>query len=310
MIKTLIADLPPLTIIIISLLIFQEKVKKEFEEFMKIVTTIPELREARRSLPGPVGFVPTMGFLHTGHISLVQAARAECASVAASIFVNPTQFGPNEDLARYPRDLPRDLALLDVAGVDLVWTPTVEVMYPPGFQTWVVVEGLARRLEGEVRPGHFRGVTTVVAKLFNVVAPDRVYFGQKDAQQAAVIRRMTKDMDFPIEIVVCPTLREADGLALSSRNVYLNPEERQAATVLFRALSSAKAAYGSSERGAESLRALVRATVAAEPLARLQYVSCADYNTLEELETLRGKALLSIAVFVGKTRLIDNVVIG
>ena len=177
--------------------------------------------------------------------------------MVASIFVNPTQFGPNEDLAKYPRDLPRDLALLEAAGVDLVWTPTVEVMYPTGFQTWVQVEALTRRLEGEVRPGHFRGVTTVVAKLFNAVGPDKAYFGQKDAQQAAVIRRMTKDLDFPIEIVVCPTLREADGLAMSSRNAYLNPAERQAATVLFRALSAAKSAYDSGERIAEKLRALV-----------------------------------------------------
>jgi len=277
---------------------------------MKIVTTLPELRSARRSLPEPVGFVPTMGCLHAGHISLVQAARAECASVAASSFVNPTQFGLNEDLARYPRDLPRDLALLEAAGVDLVWTPTPEVMYPSGFQTWVEVQGLTRPLEGELRPGHFRGVTTVVAKLFNAVGPDKAYFGQKDAQQAAVIRRMTKDLDFPIEIVVCPTLREADGLAMSSRNTFLNPEERQAATVLFRALSAAKSAYDSGERDAEKLRALVRETVNAEPLARLQYVSCADYDTLEELETVRGKALLSMAVYVGKTRLIDNFVMG
>jgi pantoate--beta-alanine ligase len=277
---------------------------------MKIVTTFPELRKARRTLTGPVGFVPTMGYLHAGHISLVQAARTECASVAASIFVNPTQFGPNEDLDQYPRDLPRDLALLEAAGVDLVWTPPLEVMYPPGFQTWVEVEALTRRLEGEARPGHFRGVTTIVAKLFNVVNPDKAYFGQKDAQQAVVVRRMAKDLDFPIEIVICPTLREADGLAMSSRNVYLNPEERQAATVLFRALSAAKSVYDSGERAAEKLRALVRATVAAEPLARLQYVSCADYDTLEELETVRGKALLSMAVYMGKTRLIDNFVIG
>jgi pantoate--beta-alanine ligase len=273
---------------------------------MKTVITLPELRAARRTLPGPVGFVPTMGYLHAGHILLVQAARTECASVAASIFVNPTQFGPNEDLARYPRDLPRDLALLEAAGVDLVWTPTVEVMYPSRFQTWVEVEELTRPLEGEIRPGHFRGVTTVVAKLFNAVGPDKAYFGQKDAQQAAVIRRMTKDLNFPIEIVVCPTLREADGLAMSSRNTYLNPEERQAATVLFRALSAAKTAYDSGERGAEKLCTLVRETVASEPLARLQYVSCADYDTLEELETVRGKALISMAVFMGKARLIDN----
>jgi pantoate--beta-alanine ligase len=277
---------------------------------MKIVTTLPELRTARRTLTGPVGFVPTMGYLHAGHISLVQAARTECASVAASIFVNPTQFGPNEDLDKYPCDLPRDLALLEAAGVDLVWTPPLEVMYPPGFQTWVEVEALTRRLEGEVRPGHFRGVTTVVAKLFNAVGPDKAYFGQKDAQQAVVVRRMAKDLDFPIEIVVCPTLREVDGLAMSSRNTFLTPEERQAATVLFRALSTAKLAYDSGERAAKKLCALVRATVAAEPLPRLQYVSCVDDDTLEELETVRGKVLLSMAVFMGKTRLIDNFVIG
>ena len=276
---------------------------------MKIVTTLPELRAARDLLHGPLGFVPTMGFLHAGHLSLVQAARSECHSVAVSIFVNPTQFAPTEDLVRYPRDLPRDLAMLESAGTDLVWTPTVEVMYPPGFQTWVEVEGLTRTLEGEVRPGHFRGVTTVVAKLFNAVHPDKAYFGQKDAQQAAVIRRMTRDLDLQIEVVVCPTLREADGLAMSSRNVYLNPEERKAATVLFRALSAVKAAYESGERGAEKLRALAGTTVASESLARMQYFSCADYDTLEELETVRGKALVSMAVFLGKTRLIDNFVL-
>ena len=277
---------------------------------MKIVTSLPELRLARRTLSGPVGFIPTMGYLHAGHISLVQAAKAGCSSVAASIFVNPTQFGPAEDLASYPRNLPRDLALLEAAGVELVWTPTQEVMYPPGFQTWVEVEHLTRPLEGGHRPGHFRGVTTVVAKLLNAVRPDKAYFGQKDAQQAAVIRRMTKDLDFQVEIVVCPTLREVDGLALSSRNVYLNPAERQAATVLFRALSAAKAAYDSGERAAEELRRLVREIVGAELLARLQYVSCADNDTLEELETVSGKALLSMAVLMGKTRLIDNFVIG
>jgi pantoate--beta-alanine ligase len=277
---------------------------------MKIVTTLPELRSERLLLPGPVGFVPTMGYLHAGHISLVQAAKGECSSVAASIFVNPTQFGPHEDLAKYPRDLPRDLALLEAAGVDLVWTPTVEVMYPAGFQTWVEVEKLTTRLEGEVRPGHFRGVTTVVTKLFNAVHPDKAYFGQKDAQQAVVIRRMTRDLDFPIEIVVCPILREMDGLAMSSRNVYLNPAERQAATVLFRALSAAESAFNTGERNAEKLRTLVKEMVAAEPLAKLQYVSCADYDTLQELETLGGRALLSMAVFMGKTKLIDNFVLG
>ncbi|MGB8215050.1 MAG: pantoate--beta-alanine ligase [Anaerolineales bacterium] len=277
---------------------------------MRTVMTLSELRTARGTLPSTVGFIPTMGYLHAGHISLAKRARDECTSVVASIFVNPTQFGPNEDLAKYPRDLPRDLALLEAAGVDLVWTPTPEIMYPPGFQTWVTVDGLTRPLEGEIRPGHFRGVTTVVAKLFNAVEPSKAYFGQKDAQQAAVIRQMVKDLDFPIDIVVCPIVREPDGLAMSSRNVYLNPEERQAATVLFRSLCAAQSAYDSGERQAESLRARVRAIVAGEPLARLQYVSCADYDTLEELEKVTGKALLSMAIYLGKTRLIDNFVLG
>jgi pantoate--beta-alanine ligase len=277
---------------------------------MKIVTTIPELRLARAALPGPVGLVPTMGYLHAGHISLAQRAKDECASVVVSIFINPTQFGSNEDLAKYPRDLPRDLAFLEEAGVDLVWTPTPEVMYPPGFQTWVTVDELTKGLEGAVRPGHFRGVTTVVAKLFNAVQPDKSYFGQKDAQQAAVIRQMTKDLDFPIEIVVCPTVREPDGLAMASRNTYLNPDERKAATVLFRSLSAARAVYEKGERNAETIRQIMKDTINAEPVAKLQYVSCADYDTLEELESVRGKALLSMAVYVGKTRLIDNFVIG
>jgi pantoate--beta-alanine ligase len=276
---------------------------------MQTVTTFVDLRAARQSLPGTVGFVPTMGYLHAGHISLAVRARAECASVVASIFVNPTQFGPNEDLAKYPRDLPRDLAQLEAAGVALVWTPTPEEIYLPGFQTWVTVEALTRPLEGQARPGHFRGVTTIVTKLFNAVGPDKAYFGQKDAQQAAVIRQMVKDLNFPIDIVVCPIVREQDGLAMSSRNVYLNPQERQAAKVLFRSLNAASSAYDSGERAAEKLRLLVRAMVAAESLARLQYVSCADYDTLEELETVRSKALLSMAVYLGNTRLIDNIVL-
>jgi len=191
---------------------------------MRIVHTLEELRATRLSLEPRVGFVPTMGYLHEGHLSLVRRARQECESVVVSIFVNPAQFGPGEDLARYPRDLERDLHLLEPLGVDLLWAPTEEVMYPPGFQTWVEVEGLTRPLEGAARPGHFRGVTTVVAKLFNAVQPQVAYFGQKDAQQATVIRRMTQDLNFPIEIVVCPTVREADGLAMSSRNVYLDPQ--------------------------------------------------------------------------------------
>jgi|SRR3990172_5980073 len=277
---------------------------------MMIVSTLDELRSARSILEGPVGLVPTMGYLHEGHLSLVRRATEECTSVVVSIFVNPTQFGPSEDLAAYPRDMERDLRLLEPLGVDLVWAPTPEIMYPSGYQTWVQVEALTGPLEGAMRPGHFRGVITVVAKLFNSVQPAKAYFGQKDAQQAAVIRRMTRDLNFPLEVVVCPTMRESDGLAMSSRNAYLNPEQRKAATVLYRALSAAKAAYEAGERDAEKLRALMRETLAAEPLARMQYVSCADYDTLEELEMVSAKALLSMAVFVGKTRLIDNFVLG
>jgi len=261
-------------------------------------------------LSAPLGLVPTMGYLHEGHLSLVSRARAECASVAVSIFVNPTQFGPNEDLAAYPRDLPRDLRLLKAEGVDLVWTPTPEIMYPSGFQTWVTVEEVTKPLEGAMRPGHFRGVTTVVAKLFTAVQPDKAYFGQKDAQQAAVIRQMTRDLNFPIEVVICPTLREADGLAMSSRNAYLNPEERQAAAVLSQALFAARDAFQAGECDAQRLRELMAEIVNAEPLARLQYVSCADPDTLEELHGEVNRALLSMAVYVGQTRLIDNVVIG
>jgi pantoate--beta-alanine ligase len=278
-------------------------------ESMFIASTFEELRTARSLLPEPVGFVPTMGYLHEGHLSLVRRAAKECASVAASIFVNPTQFGPNEDLAKYPRDLKRDLSLLEQAGSDLVWTPSAEIMYPSGFQTWVTVEGLTQPLEGAVRPGHFRGVTTVVAKLFNAVQPQKAYFGQKDAQQAAVLRRMTRDLDFPVEVIICPTVREPDGLAMSSRNSYLSPEERQAATVLFRALSAARASHRRGERNAEALCRIVRETVALEPLAQLQYVSCADFDSLQEVEEITGKTLLSMAAFVGKTRLIDNFIL-
>jgi pantoate--beta-alanine ligase len=276
---------------------------------MMIVSTLEELRSARAILDEPVGLVPTMGFLHEGHLSLVQRAKEECAGVVVSIFVNPTQFGPNEDLAAYPRDMERDLRLLDGLGVNLAWTPTPEIMYPSGYQTWVQVEALAGPLEGAMRPGHFRGVATVVAKLFNAVQPAKAYFGQKDAQQVAVIRRMAHDLNFPLEVVVCPTMREPDGLAMSSRNAYLNTEQRRAATVLYRALTVAREAYKAGERDAETLRALMRETLASEPLAQVQYVSCADFDTLEELETVSGKALLSMAVYVGKTRLIDNLVL-
>lgn len=277
---------------------------------MQIISPLSELRTARLSLNGTVGLVPTMGYLHEGHLSLVAQAKAENEHVIVSIFVNPTQFGANEDLSKYPRDLERDLSLLRPLGVDVVWMPTAEMMYPPGYQTWVEVEALTKGLEGAMRPGHFRGVATVVAKLFNATQPHKAYFGQKDAQQAAVIRRMAADLNFPLEVVVCPTLREADGLAMSSRNKYLNEAERKAATVLFRALSAAKNLYEGGERDAEKLRAKMKEVLTAEPLAQMQYVSCADYDTLEELDVVTGKALISMAVFLGKTRLIDNFVLG
>ena len=276
---------------------------------MRTVSTLADLRSARIPFSGTVGFVPTMGYLHEGHLALIRRARAECDHVIVSIFVNPTQFGANEDLSKYPRDLERDLRLIE-PYTDLVWTPSAEVMYPQGYQTWVEVEAVTRPLEGTMRPGHFKGVTTVVAKLFNGVQPHKAYFGQKDAQQVAVIRQMVRDLNFPVEIVVCPTSREADGLAMSSRNVYLDPAQRQAATVLFRSLSAAKAAYEQGERDGERLREKMKEILASEPLAQVQYVSCADYDTLEELAVIKGKALLSMAVFLGKTRLIDNFVLG
>jgi pantoate--beta-alanine ligase len=274
---------------------------------MKQVVGLEELRSARKSLAGPVGFVPTMGFLHAGHISLVELAKKANASVVVSIFVNPAQFGPNEDLSAYPRDIPKDLKMLADAGVDLVWLPTPEVIYPSDFNTWVEVDGVTDPLEGASRPGHFRGVATVVAKLFNAVQPHSAYFGQKDAQQVAVIKQMVRDLNFPLEIVVGPTLRESDGLAMSSRNSYLSVEERKAAPILHRALSAAKAAYEAGERNADALRATMHDVLKQEPLARLQYVSCADLLTLQELNQIENGALLSMAVFIGKTRLIDNV---
>jgi len=276
---------------------------------MKVVETLEELWIAREELAEPVGLVPTMGFLHNGHLSLVKRARKECASVVVSIFVNPTQFSPEEDLEAYPRDIPRDLKLLEAADTDLVWMPTPEVMYPNGYQTWVEVEEVTKPLEGAMRPGHFRGVSTVVAKLFNGVLPQKAYFGQKDAQQVAVIQQMTRDLNFPIEIIVVPTMREADGLAMSSRNTYLNKEEREAATVLYCALQAAKEAYQNGERDGNTLRMVMEECIRAEPLAKLQYISCADLITLEELAKVTDGALLSMAVYVGKTRLIDNVIL-
>ncbi|NQT31663.1 MAG: pantoate--beta-alanine ligase [Deltaproteobacteria bacterium] len=277
---------------------------------MKIVETAAELSQLRGKMPGPVGFVPTMGYLHEGHLVLVRQARAENASVAVSIFVNPTQFGPKEDFRQYPRDPRRDLALLEGEGVDLVFMPPVEEIYPPGFNAWVEVGGLGERLEGASRPGHFRGVATVVARLFELVRPDRAYFGQKDAQQLLVIRKMVADLDMSLEVVAVPTVREPDGLAMSSRNTYLNPEERKQAAVLYQALTLAQKLYGEGERNAAAIRRRMTALILKQPLADIDYISIADAETLDELDEVKPPALVSMAVRIGKTRLIDNVVVG
>lgn len=274
---------------------------------MQVIKDISTLREAVRELPRPVGFVPTMGYLHEGHLSLARAARQACASVVVSIFVNPSQFGPNEDFSRYPRDLERDQRYLSEVPVDIIWTPDNLTMYPEDYQTWISVEKVAAPLEGKMRPGHFRGVATIVAKLFNCVQPDRVYFGQKDAQQVRVIQQMIRDLNFPLEMIVCPTARESDGLAMSSRNVYLNAEERKAAPVLYRALQNARRRFDEGERNADILRRQIETEIQAEPLASIQYVSIADADTLEELKVIQKDALISLAVFFGKTRLIDNI---
>ena len=277
---------------------------------MDIITTIAEFRAARATFP-TLGLVPTMGFLHEGHLSLVQRARADCGATAVSIFVNPTQFGPGEDLVRYPRDLDRDLRLLNNVGADLVFIPEVEEVYPSGFSTYVTVEGVTTGLEGGLRPGHFRGVATVVCKLLNIAQANKAFFGQKDAQQSVVIRQMVRDLAISTEIVIVPTMRESDGLAMSSRNVYLSLEDRHAASVLFRALRAAEQRYAAGEHNAEALRDAVRATLASEPRGIPDYISCADPRTLVELDTIdeRG-ALLSLAVRFGKTRLLDNVLLG
>ena len=268
-------------------------------------------REIRRAGNRTIGFVPTMGALHAGHLSLVQAAGARCDVVVASVFVNPAQFGPKEDFAAYPRDLTHDSALLTDCQVDYVFAPTVEDIYPKGFSTYVTVEGLSEGLEGAARPGHFRGVTTIVALLLNIIRPDFAFFGQKDAQQAIVITQMVRDLAFDSEVVVLPTARAESGLALSSRNDYLDDEHRSAATVLYRSLSRAAAEYDEGERNTARLIEAVKSTVATEPLARLDYVSVNDAETLEPLGELGDRtALISMAVFIGKTRLIDNVVLG
>ncbi len=275
---------------------------------MKVVSGIAELRAARAELPHPIGLAPTMGYLHAGHLSLVEAAYEQCASVIVTIFVNPTQFGPNEDFTSYPRDTERDLKLLEPYA-DLVFIPATETIYPAGFASFVDIGPIAERLEGAARPGHFRGVATVVAKLFNLTQPDRAYFGQKDAQQVLVIKQMTGDLDFSLEIVVRPTVREPDGLALSSRNVYLNPDERRSATALSRALFAIRDRWRAGEKGCRPLIALGHEIIAREQSVRMEYLSIADIATLRELERIENAALVSLAARVGKTRLIDNVLL-
>ncbi len=277
---------------------------------MMVVETIADMKRLRLKLTEPVGFVPTMGYLHEGHLALVRQARAENPSVVVSIFVNPTQFGQEEDFTKYPRDPQRDLALLQKERVDIVFMPSVDKMYPPKFKNWVEVGKVAERLEGASRPGHFRGVATVVARLFDIIQPDRAYFGQKDAQQLLVIKKMVVDLNLSVEIVAVPTVREPDGLAMSSRNTYLNPEERKAALVLYQALSLAQKLWSQGEKDAERLRQEMTDLIQKQPLAEIDYISIADAETLDELDTVRPPALVSLAVKIGKTRLIDNVVVG
>jgi len=274
---------------------------------VQICETLDSLHSTRAALTGRVGVVTTMGALHAGHLALVEQARAENDTVLATIFVNPTQFAPGEDFTAYPRDLPHDLGLLEQAGVDIVFTPTPKLMYPPGYQTYIEVEEVTQGLEGERRPGHFQGVATVVAKLFNLTQPNVAYFGQKDAQQVVVIRRMVADLNFPLEIAVCPTVREVDGLAMSSRNVYLKPDERRAASVLYKALAAAGDAYAGGERHPEALRQTARKMLETEPLGQIEYVSIADARTLQEMVTpTESPLLLSLTVKIGWPRLLDN----
>ncbi len=261
-------------------------------------------------MKGSVGFVPTMGYLHEGHLVLARNSRQDNKHTIVSIFVNPTQFGPKEDFAKYPRDPQRDCAMLEKEGVDVVFMPSGEDMYPTGYNTWVDLTKVTERLEGAIRPGHFRGVATVCNKLFNIVEPHKAYFGQKDAQQVMVIRRMVQDLNMNLEIVVVPTVREPDGLAMSSRNIYLNPEQRKASVVLWRALSLAQELWNKGERRGENLRQAMTALIQKEPLGVIDYVSVADAGTLEELQTIAGPAVVSLAVKFGATRLIDNVLLG
>ena len=276
---------------------------------MQVIETVADFRAVERSCPRPLGLVPTMGYLHEGHLSLVRRARADNATAAASIFVNPTQFAENEDLSTYPRDMEGDLEKLRREGVDLVFAPSASEVYPPGFDTGIDVGATATRLEGEHRPGHFTGVATVVCKLLTITRPDNVYFGQKDAQQCLVVKRLNADLNLGANVVVMPTVRDPDGLALSSRNAYLTPEDRQAALSLSRALRFAETMYTEGIRDAATLRSQITMVLNTEPAASIDYVSIADAETLEELTTIDRPALVSLAVRFGAVRLIDNVVL-
>ena len=276
---------------------------------MQVINTIESVKGLRLRLTEPVGLVPTMGYLHQGHLALVRQARTENSSVVVSIFVNPTQFGPREDLSQYPRDFQRDLAILEKEKTDAVFAPSAAEMYLPRFGSWVDIEKITERLEGASRPGHFRGVATIVAKLFNIIQPTRAYFGQKDAQQLVVIQKMVSDLNMNLKIIAVPTVREPDGLAMSSRNTYLNPQERQAALVLFQTLNLAQTLWQQGETSAEKLRREMLTLIQKEPLAGIDYVSVADNETLDELETVKPSAIVSVAVKIGETRLIDNIVL-
>ncbi|MXX52964.1 MAG: pantoate--beta-alanine ligase [Dehalococcoidia bacterium] len=277
---------------------------------MNVLQTVADFRDIQREYPRPLGLVPTMGYLHEGHLSLVRRCREDNATAVASIFVNPTQFGPSEDLSTYPRDMEGDLAKLEAEGVDLVFAPDASEMYPEGFDTTIDVGDIARRLEGEHRPGHFQGVATVVCKLLTIVRPDNVYFGQKDAQQCLVIKRLNADLDLGAEVIVLPTVRDPDGLAMSSRNAYLSDGDHEAALSLYRALSLAESLYSEGVRDGDAMRREMLALLESEPSATVEYVSIADAGTLEELESVDRSALVSMAVRIGRVRLIDNVVLG
>jgi len=277
---------------------------------MQVAHTIAEMKKLRRKCKGGVGLVPTMGYLHEGHLELVKQAKSENRVAVATIFVNPTQFGPSEDFKSYPRDLDRDLALLEKVKTDIVFVPSDKEMYPEGCNTGVEVRGITAKLEGKSRPTHFQGVTTVCNKLFQIIEPDRAYFGQKDAQQAIVIQKMVADLNMNLDIVVCPTVRESDGLAMSSRNTYLTKEERVSAVVLYKSLCLARDMYGKGERNATAIKRAMESLISGVAAAKLDYISIADTVTLDEVDIIRGRVLVSLAVRLGKPRLIDNIILG